>query len=98
MPQLVKFFMDGYYKTSLGMILGVYPVFVFVISLVAQFILKKKTIILISCFFIWFTATLFMFEPNFLKWCFIYTFISFFGTLVADLEIANMKKITKGKF
>jgi hypothetical protein len=94
---LVKFFNDGYYNTSLGMTLGVYPVLVFVISLVLQLILKKKVVILLICFFAWFIATLFIFEASFLKWCFIYTFISLLGTLVGDLELAKIKEITNRK-
>ena len=94
MVDLIKFFNDSYYNTSLGMTFGVYPVLVFVISLVLQIILKKKTVILVICFLVWFIATLFIFDASFLKWCFIYTFISLLGTLVGDLELANIKMIT----
>jgi len=97
MVDLIKFFNDGYYKTPLGMTLGVYPVLVFVISLVLQLILKKKAVILLICFFGWLIATLFIFEASFLKWCFIYTFISLLGTLVGDLELAKIKEITNRK-
>ena len=80
------------------MTLGVYPVLVFVISLVVQLIIKKKAVILVICFLGWFTATLFIFEASFLKWCFIYTFISLLGTLNADVYIVRIKKITAEKF
>ena len=98
MVSLFEFFYKGYYKTSLGMTLGIYPLLVFVISLVAQLIIKKKAVILVICFLGWFTATLFIFEASFLKWCFIYTFIALLGTLNADVYIVRIKKITAGKF
>lgn len=98
MVELFKFFYYGYYRTPVGMTFGVYPVLVFVISLVLQLILRKKIVILIICFLGWFFATLFIFEASFLKWCFIYTFISLLGTLVGDLELAMIKEIKQGKF
>ena len=42
-------------------------------------------------------AKTFIFEASFLKWCFIYTFISLLGTLVGDLELVKIKEITNRK-
>ena len=70
----------------LVMLVVVYPILVFVISLIAQLIIKKKAIILYICFAGWFVISWTIFKSGFLI-VFPYTIISLIGTLIGDLII-----------
>ncbi|MBU3188181.1 DUF2651 family protein [Clostridium bowmanii] len=50
-----------------------------------QLIFKKMFVILMINFVFWVIASFTIFNSGFLIWCFIYTFISMFGTLIGDL-------------
>ena len=71
----------------MGMVLFTYPLLVLIISIVMQLIFKKMSVILLINFGGWLIATFIIFDPSFLIWCFVYTLISFFGTLIGDLII-----------
>jgi hypothetical protein len=71
------------------------PLLTFIVSLIGQLIMKRKAIILSVVFIIYLIATFTLFNSTFLIWCFVYTFISLFGTLFADL-ILKFKKISTG--
>jgi hypothetical protein len=76
-----------YYNATMGML--IYPLAVFFISIVMQLIFRKMLVILIVNTVFWLIVTFTMFDSNFLIWCFIYTFIAFFGTLIGDLIIIS---------
>ncbi|MBW9156222.1 VanZ family protein [Clostridium sp. FP2] len=69
------------------------PLLVFIISIVMQFIFKKRLIILLINFALWMIAVFTLFNSNFLIYCFIYTFISLLGTLIGDLIIKSKNKL-----
>lgn len=84
----------NFYKSTdpMGMILFIYPLLVFILSLIMQLIVKKKLIILLINFVWWMVATFTIFTSSFLIWCFIYTFHALLGTLTADLIIKSKNK------
>lgn len=54
-----------------GMILIIFPLLTFIISLILQLLIKKKVIVL-SIIFIWYLiATFVLFNTTFLIWCFV---------------------------
>lgn len=71
------------------------PLFTLIISLVSQILIKKKIIILSIVFIGYLIATFTIFNSTFLIWCFIYTFISLIGTLLADLILKYRKNILR---
>lgn len=75
-----------------GLILIGFPLFTFIISLILQLFIKKKVIILSAFFIGYLIATFVLFNSSFLIWCFIYTFISLIGTIIADLILKYKKK------
>ncbi|MBK5241452.1 DUF2651 family protein [Clostridium sp.] len=81
-----------YYNAPMGML--IYPLTVFFISIVMQLIFRKMLVILIVNIVFWLIVTFTMFDLNFLIWCFIYTFIAFFGTLIGDLIIISKNEFT----
>jgi len=76
----------------MGLTLFTYPLLVFVLSLVLQLIFKRKLIILLINFLCWLILTFTVFNSTFIIWCFVYTFISLIGTLVADFIIKCKNK------
>lgn len=76
-----------------GLILIGFPLFTFIISLIIQLLIKKKIIILSIVFIGYLIATFVLFNSSFLIWCFIYTFISLIGTLIADLILKFRKNL-----
>jgi hypothetical protein len=78
-----------YYNAQMGMGMFIYPLAVFLISIVMQLIFRKMLVILIVNIVFWLIVAFTMFDSNFLIWCFIYTFIAFFGTLIGDLIIIS---------
>ena len=75
-----------------GVVLITLPIFNFIISLIAQLLIKKRIIILSIVFVGYLIATFTIFNSSFLIWCFIYTLIAFLGTLVADIILKSLKK------
>ncbi|MGH4137364.1 DUF2651 family protein [Clostridium sp.] len=82
-----------YTNESMEMILFTYPVLVLIVSLAMQLIFKKMFVILMINFVFWVIATFTIFNSSFLIWCFIYTFISMFGTLIGDLIIIHKEVV-----
>lgn len=78
-----------YDNDPMGMVIFTYPLVVLIISVVMQLIFKKMFVILLINFGIWLIVTFTIFNSSFLIWCFVYTFISFFGTLIGDLIIIS---------
>ena len=76
-----------YCNAPMGMF--IYPLAVFFISIVMQLIFRKMLVILIVNAVFGLIVTFTMFDLNFIIWCFIYTFIAFFGTLIGDLIIIS---------
>ncbi|HEY5561379.1 MAG TPA: DUF2651 family protein [Clostridiaceae bacterium] len=76
----------------MGLVLFTYPLIVFVVSLVMQLILKKKVGILLINFAFWLVLTFTVLNSSFLIYCFVYTVISFLGTLMADIIISIKNK------
>lgn len=76
----------------MGLVLFTFPLLVFIISIVMKLIFGKRLIILLLNFVCWLIATFTVFNSSFLIYCFIYTFISLVGTLVADLIIKSKNK------
>ena len=77
------------------LILIILPLFTLIISLVSQILIKKKIIILSIIFLGYLIATFTIFNSSFLLWCFIYTFVSLIGTLLADLILKYRKNSAK---
>jgi hypothetical protein len=73
------------------LVLIIFPLFTFIISLLSQLLIKKKVIILSIVFIGYLIATFTLFNSSFLIWCFVYTVISLVGTLIAD-SILKYKK------
>ncbi|MGH4123167.1 MAG: DUF2651 family protein [Clostridium sp.] len=86
---------NTYSNESMVMILFIYPLLVVLTSLVMQLIFKRMLIILLINFVFWLIVTFTIFNPGFLIWCFIYTFISMFGTLIGDLIIIHKEGAIK---
>lgn len=78
-----------FYNEQMGMVIFIYPLAVFFISIVMQLIYKKMLVILIVNIVFWLIVAFTMFDSNFLIWCFIYTFIAFFGTVIGDLILIS---------
>lgn len=76
-----------------GMILFILPLLTFIVSLIGQLLMKKKVIILSVVFIGYLITTFTMFNSSFLIWCFVYTFISLFGTIIADLVLKLKKQV-----
>lgn len=76
------------------LVLIILPLSTFIISLIGQFLMKKKVIILSIVFIGYLIATFTLFNSSFLIWCFVYTVISLVGTLTADLILRYKKKST----
>ena len=85
MLNMFNFYSDG--SDPMGLILILYPLLVFVVSLIFQLIFKKRLIVLMINFVFWLILTITIFNSTFLIWCFVYTFISFIGTIIGDLII-----------
>lgn len=79
-------------KNPFGMILIVLPTLTFIVSLILQLLMKKKTIILAIVFIVYLVATYTVFNSSFLIWCFVYTVTSLIGTIIADLILKYSKK------
>ncbi|WP_414648694.1 DUF2651 family protein [Clostridium sp.] len=77
----------------MGLVLFTLPLLVFVVSFLMQLIFKKRLIILLINFSCWLIATFTIFNSSFIIYCFIYTFISFIGTLICDLIIYLRKNL-----
>lgn len=77
----------------MGLVLFTLPLLVFVVSLLMQLIFEKRLIILLINFSCWLIATFTIFNSSFIIYCFIYTFISFIGTLIGDLIIYLRKNL-----
>ena len=92
-------FFNLYAKGSdpMGIVLFTYPLIVFVLSLIMELILKKKVGILLINFVFWLILTFTVLNSSFLIYCFIYTVISFLGTLMADLIISMKNKFINGR-
>lgn len=72
--------------------------FTLIISLICQILIKKinKKIIILSIACIGYLITMLtIFNSTFLIWCFIYTFISLIGTLLADLILKYRKNLLR---
>jgi hypothetical protein len=82
----------GIFDNPFGMILIVLPLLTFIVSFIGQLLLKKKAIILSVVFIGYLIATYTLFNSTFLIWCFVYTLISLFGSLFADLMLKFKKK------
>ena len=82
-------------NNPMGMILVIFPLLTFIISLIVQLLIKKKIIILSVVFVGYLIATFTIFNSTFLMWCFVYTFISLLATLLSDLILKYTKKSTK---
>ncbi|MEK6264332.1 MAG: YbeF family protein [Clostridium sp.] len=80
---------NSYCNAQMGMGMFIYPLAVFFISIVMQLIFRKMLVILIVNIVFWLIVAFTMFDSNFIIWCFIYTFIAFFGTLIGDLIIIS---------
>lgn len=80
-------------ENPFGMILIILPLLTFILSLITQYFIKKKAIILSIVFIGYLIATFTIFNSTFFIWCFIYTLISFIGTLIADLILKYTKKL-----
>ncbi|MBZ9606860.1 DUF2651 family protein [Clostridium estertheticum] len=50
-------------------------------------------VILLINFGVWLIVTFTVFNSSFLIWCFVYTYISFFGTLIGDLIIISRNEL-----
>lgn len=74
-----------------GMILIIFPLLTFIISLILQLLIKKKVIILSIIFIGYLIATFTLFNSTFLIWCFVYTGISLIGTFSADLILKHKR-------
>ncbi|WP_315074353.1 DUF2651 family protein [uncultured Clostridium sp.] len=77
-----------------GMTLIIFPLLIFIASLILQLLIKKKMIILSVAFIGCLIATFTIFNSTFLVWCFVYTGISLGGTLIADLILKAKQKFT----
>lgn len=75
------------------MVLFLFPLLVLIGSIGLQLIFKKRLVILLINFTLWLVLTFTVFNSSFLIYCFIYTVISFVGTLIGDLLINSKKKI-----
>ncbi|MFT5875329.1 MAG: hypothetical protein ACI8WT_004312 [Clostridium sp.] len=84
-----------YNNDPMGMVIFTYPLLVLVISLVMQLIFKKMFAILLINFVFWLIAAFTIFNSSFLIWCFVYTFISFLGTVIGDLIIIFKNEFTR---
>lgn len=78
-----------YNNESMKMILFTYPLLIILTSLVMQLIFKRMLLILLINFMFWSIIAFTIYNSSFLIWCFIYTFISMFGTLLGDLIIIH---------
>jgi hypothetical protein len=76
------------------LVLIIFPLLTFIISLLGQLLIKKKVILLSIVFIGYLIATFTLFNSSFLIWCFVYTAISLVGTLIADLILKYKKKST----
>lgn len=84
-----------YTNESMEMILFTYPLLIILTSLVLELIFKKMLVILLINFVVWSIVALTIYNSTFLIWCFIYTFISMFGTLLGDLIIIHKESAIK---
>lgn len=82
-------------NNPMGMVFVIFPLLTFIISLIVQILIKKKIIIVSFVFIGYLIATFTIFNSSFLRWCFVYTFISFLATLLADLILKYKKKPIK---
>ncbi|SFA83655.1 DUF2651 family protein [Clostridium frigidicarnis] len=71
-------------EDPIGMVLVVFPVLIFIISILLQIIIKKKLVVTGFIFGGFLVATFTIFNSSFLIWCFVYTVISYIGTLTGD--------------
>jgi len=76
------------------LVLIIFPLLTLITSLIGQFLIKKKVIILSIVFIGYLIATFTLFNSSFLIWCFVYTGISLVGTLIADLILKYKKEST----
>ena len=68
------------------------PLLTIVISVILQLVIKKKLVVVSIVFVAYLIATFVLFNSTFLIWCFVYTVISFIGTIIGDLIIKYGKK------
>ena len=79
-------------EDPIGMVLVVFPVSIFIISILLQIIIKKKLVITSFIFGVFLVATFTIFNSSFLIWCFVYTVISYIGTIIGDFILKYRNK------
>lgn len=82
-------------ENTIGMLFIILPLLTFLISLIAQLLIKKKIIIIIIVFILYLKV---LSNPNnsgYMMWCYIYTFISLLATLLSDLILKYKKRLAK---
>ncbi len=71
-------------QNPFGMILIILPLLTFIVSFLAQLIIKKKIIVVGTVFIGYLIAMVTIFNHTFQIWVYVYTAISFLGTCIAD--------------
>lgn len=79
-------------EDPIGMVLVIFPVSIFIISILLQIIIKKKLVVTSFIFGGFLVATFTIFNSSFLIWCFVYTVISYIGTLIGDFILKYRNK------
>jgi len=80
----------------MGVVLIGLPLFTLITSLIMQLLLKKKVIVLSVIFIGYLISTFAVFNnSSFIIWCFIYTVIALFGTLISDLILKCKKRLLR---
>lgn len=79
-------------EDPIGMVLVIFPVSIFIISILLQIITKKKLVVTSFIFGGFLVATFTIFNSSFLIWCFVYTVISYIGTLIGDFILKYRNK------
>lgn len=79
-------------EDPIGMVLVIFPVSIFIISILLQIIIKKKLVVTSFIFGGFLVATFTIFNSSFLIWCFVYIVISYIGTLIGDFILKYRNK------
>jgi len=74
------------------LVVFVLPLLTIVVSVILQFVIKKKLIVVGIVFVAYLIATFALFNSSFLFWCFIYTVISLIATFIGNSIIKYGKK------
>lgn len=68
----------------LGVIITIFPIITFIVSILLRLIISNRIIILCIVFATYLVLLILLFNSSFLVWCFIYTAIALIGTFIGD--------------